>query len=180
MRFIFGFGSLVNDATHRYEIIAKARVTGFERQWVAARHGSHSFLSVTAQKNSEIEGLVLGVAEEDLAQLDIREKNYHSLEISPAAIRSSTPIDAPVFLYQASPDAVEITDEKPILQTYLDCVFQGYEAHFGAASIEAFIKTTNGWERGIHNDRADPIYPRAVPVDALDCVRFDQILSAGG
>jgi hypothetical protein len=49
----------------------------------------------------------------------------------------------------------------PILLSYLDTVVQGYLREFGEAGAARFFETTTGWEAGIHDDRTDPVYPRA-------------------
>ena len=142
MRYIFGFGSLVNDATHDYEIIAPASVSGFARQWVSAIDGQYSFLSASPQSDVSIKGLVLGVAEEKMAALAEREARYELVELNNANIQCNQKLNRPVYLYQAESDAIDQFDKKPILQSYLDCVFAGFETHLGTASIAEFIKSS--------------------------------------
>ena len=43
---------------------------------------------------------------------------------------------------------------------YLDVVVQGFLREFGEAGAQRFFETTDGWEVGIVNDRAAPLYPR--------------------
>jgi hypothetical protein len=40
-------------------------------------------------------------------------------------------------------------------------VAQGFLREFGEAGVARFFETTQGWEAGIRNDRAAPLYPRA-------------------
>ena len=44
--------------------------------------------------------------------------------------------------------------------SYLDVVVQGFLREFGPQGAQNFFETTDGWEAGIWDDRADPIYPR--------------------
>ena len=57
--------------------------------------------------------------------------------------------------------SIQTDVQKPILQSYLDVVFQGYLDHFGEDGIASFIATTLDWDRPILNDRDAPLYPRA-------------------
>jgi len=56
-------------------------------------------------------------------------------------------------------------------------VFSGYEKVFGRDGVKRFIATTDGWERPIFNDRADPIYPRHQTLPDRERAWIDALLS---
>jgi hypothetical protein len=151
----FGYGSLVNLATHDYRNPRKATVQGWRRQWVYAANRNASFLSVTPDPQTSIQGMIADVTDLGWKALDAREAAYNR-----HALQSRD--HAGVHIYQANPDYVDPTAQhKPILLSYIDCVIQGFLTHFGTDGVTGFFESTSGWERPIKDDRAEPIYPRA-------------------
>ena len=53
-------------------------------------------------------------------------------------------------------------NNKGLLQSYLDCVIQGYLKQFGEEIATEFFSTTDGWDITIRDDRLNPLYPRHV------------------
>ena len=156
----FGYGSLVNLATHDYVNPRKTTVTGWRRQWVYSLKRDVSFLSVTQDPQCSIQGLVADVTHIGWDALDVREVGYNRLELPDTAL-SETGFNG-VQIYQADPTHVDPTAyDKPILLSYIDCVVQGFLEHFDEDGVAAFFDTTAGWERSIKDDRTAPIYPRA-------------------
>jgi hypothetical protein len=159
--FFFGYGSLVNTRTHRHLPAHKARARGWRRAWRAIPGRPLAFLTVIPDPDSEIDGLIAGVADDDWPALDRREEFYdrldasdvvsHEAEGTPRIAIYSVPADRSVF-----PDR-----ERPVLLSYLDVVLQGYLDVYGEAGAERFIETTEGWEAPILDDRRAPLYPRA-------------------
>lgn len=175
MACFFGFGSLVNTATHKYLAITPAIVTGWERAWVNNDHYDHAFLSVTGDASNAIQGLMAEVPNNDWAELDLREAGYKRLVLQPddwqqahsdrqavgsAALEMGL---TDVQMYQhASGEFAR--DQKPILWSYLETVLYGYHQWFGEEGVRGFIATTRAWV-SIVDDRKSPQYPRYVPAE---------------
>lgn len=141
----FGFGSLVNTATHNYGNPQAAQVTGWRRVWVGTTISDKAFLSVERADTT-----ILGLTAEasDWAALDERETGYDR------HLHNGTTI------YAITPSIIE-ERAQPILLSYLDVVIQGFIRTHGPNAVQHFIDTTTGWNRPILNDRAKPLYPRA-------------------
>ncbi|MCP5075346.1 MAG: gamma-glutamylcyclotransferase [Rhodobacteraceae bacterium] len=156
----FGYGSLVNSATHEYANTRRATVLGWRRHWVQSALRDASFLSVQRDPLSRIQGVVADVGQIGWEALDERERAYnrHRLSEQELANQSSTS----VHIYQANPKFVAPTGgNKPILLSYLDCVVQGFLAQFGEDGVRAFFRSTTGWDTPVRDDRAAPVYPRS-------------------
>ncbi len=167
----FGYGSLVNLATHDYRNPRKATVQGWRRKWEYSAAREISFLSVVKDPQSTIQGLVADVANIGWQALDIREAAYkrHALASASGC--------AGVQIYVADPQYVDPkVQDKPILLSYLDCVVQGYLQQFGSEGVTAFFDSTTGWERPIKNDRITPVYPRAQLLTASQLALVDDHL----
>ncbi len=151
----FGYGSLVNLATHDYHNPRKANAQGWRRQWVYSLKRDVSFLTVTKDPHTSIQGMIADVANIGWDALDKREAAYNRFELQ----NNDT---AGVQIYVADPKHIDHAGQnKPILLSYLDCVVQGFLAQFGEQGVSAFFNSTSGWNHLIRNDRAAPIYPRA-------------------
>jgi len=157
----FGYGSLVNRATHAYPRAARARVRGWARVWRGTSLRRVAYLSAVEASGSEIEGLIAAVPGADWAALDARERAYarHPL----AMVSHDQPGPLSIMIYKVEPHHVSTAGDHPILLSYLDTVVQGYLREFGEAGVARFFATTRGWEVGITDDRAAPQYPRAQP-----------------
>lgn len=172
----FGYGSLVNRATHAYPSAHRARVQGWRRVWRHARLRPVAFLSVEPAPGVEIEGLIAAVPGGDWAALDAREAAYRRERVT-TGIRHEAPHRPEVALYRlpdgghAAPSAAH-----PILLSYVDVVVQGYLREFGQAGAERFFETTAGWEAPILDDRAAPRYPRHQGLGADERAFVDAML----
>ena len=158
--YFFGYGSLVNVATHDYRDPQPARLKGWRRAWVHTDLREVAFLSAVPSEGSEIDGLIAAVPGADWEALDAREYAYDRLPSNGAVSHSIAA--APEISVYAVPQSAQApgSDRHPVLLSYLDVVVQGYEQVFGEAGVAAFFATTDGWEAPILNDRATPIYPR--------------------
>ncbi|BDW84758.1 hypothetical protein MACH21_09350 [Roseicyclus marinus] len=157
--FFFGYGSLVNRATHVYEPARPARVRGWARVWRGTSLRKLAYLSAIEAPGVEIEGLIAPVPGGDWAALDLREAAYarHALR----DVTHDLPGAAEVMIYKVEPRHVAEGGAHPILLSYLDVVVQGYLREFGEAGVGRFFETTGGWEVGVLDDRDAPQYPRA-------------------
>lgn len=158
--YFFGYGSLVNTATHHFTDAHPARARGWRRAWRHTDLRPVAFLTALRDPDCTIEGMIAHVPDDDWHALDMREHAYarvsacedvdHALDHAPA-----------VALYAIPPDAHGRPDKAhPVLLSYVDVVVQGYLRSFGAAGARRFFETTSGWDAPIMDDRAAPIYSR--------------------
>ena len=168
MACFFGFGSLVNTGTHRYEAFTPASVIGWKRVWINNDSYEHAFLSVVPDESSKIQGLMAKVPNNDWVELDAREVGYARrvlaqdewlAEASSLQNHEQKPDDVQMYVYVQGECA---QPAKPILWSYVETVLHGYYQWFGEEGVQAFVNSTLAWT-DILDDRADPIYPRYVP-----------------
>lgn len=173
----FGYGSLVNRATHDFARPQPARLKGWRRAWRHTDLRPVAFLTAVPDPTCEIEGLIAQVPQGDWAALDQREWAYDRVPVT-QAIAHGLREAAEIAVYavpperQSAPDAVY-----PVLLSYIDVVVQGYLREFGEAGAKAFFDTTSGWETPVLNDRAEPRYPRHQALSEEERVFVDAALS---
>ena len=160
---VFGYGSLVNRRTQTFGG-EKTFLTGWRRVWVATSARPAAFLSVEPAGTS-IEGLSFPVPEADLPALDEREAQYDRIAHEHGVVYSV-------------PERNRAPRRAPILRSYLDVVMQGYLREFGQQGLARFMITTQGWDMGLFDDRAGPIYPRAQSMSAEETALFDALLGS--
>ncbi|KUJ73699.1 hypothetical protein AVO45_14000 [Ruegeria marisrubri] len=158
--YFFGYGSLVNLATHDFPDPQPARLRGWRRAWRHTDLRPVAFLTAIPDPHSEIEGMIAHVPRNDWAALDEREWAYDRVSAT-QAVRHTLKHEAEIAVY-AVPEHRhnDPTDSYPILLSYIDVVIQGYLRIFGPDGVDRFFATTDGWEAPILNDRAAPRYPR--------------------
>jgi hypothetical protein len=157
--YFFGYGSLVNRATHAYPNAARAQATGWARVWHATTIRQIAYLSVIEAPGVVIDGLIAAVPGGDWAALDQREHAYARHDLRDVA--HDHPTAGRIMIYQVEPRHIAPKGSHPILLSYLDTVVQGFLREFGEAGVARFFETTRGWDAGIQDDRAAPFYPRA-------------------
>ncbi len=172
-RYFFGYGSLVNRATHDYAGAFTARLTGWRRAWRRSPSRALCYLSVEPAAGVEILGLVAPVAQTALQALDVREQAYQRADVSHALSHAQP--DTPMVEIHTLPEGQhhDPTDENPILLSYLDVVVQGYLREFGNEGVAHFFATTAGWQAPILDDRSSPVYPRAQRLTAAQTALVD-------
>lgn len=157
----FGYGSLVNLATHDYPETMPATLTGWRRVWRHALARPVALLSVEPCPHTTLHCITAQVPHNDWTALDLREHAYLRRDVS-------AQFNQPTAVYQTNPahTAPPSTDH-PILLSYLDVVVSGYTTLMGHCPISGgpahFFDTTTGWGT-ILDDRAAPFYPRAQPL----------------
>lgn len=153
----FGYGSLVNLATHAYPDPTPATLTGWRRVWCHAKVRPVAFLSVEPCNQTTLHGITAQVPNADWAALDLREHAYLRRDVSDQ-FKTTTAV------YEANPThTAPPSTRHPILLSYLDVVVAGYATLMGDAGPVHFFATTTGWGP-ILDDRANPLYPRAQPL----------------
>jgi len=176
--YFFGYGSLVNRATHDYPDAVHAKAKGWRRLWRHTRLRPVAFLTVVADEDSTIEGLIAGVPNADWAALDQREWAYQRINASDD-VSHDLSHQPDVALYAVPHDQSHRPNVKhPILLSYIDVVVQGYLSEFGQDGAQRFFDTTDGWDTPIINDRAAPMYPRHQPLSKDDRHFVDEQLGA--
>ncbi|MBV1869128.1 MAG: gamma-glutamylcyclotransferase [Marinosulfonomonas sp.] len=158
-QFIFGYGSLVNQATHDYETSLTARLSGWKRIWRHTETNPVAFLTTEPDVNYDIDGLIIQVAHENPA-LELREQAYKRADVSHITSHDH-PGPTHIHTYTLVRDQHgPASRDRPILLSYLDVVVQGYFREFGEDGVQHFFETTEGWDTPVLDDRADPSYPR--------------------
>lgn len=174
----FGYGSLVNRATHAYEQAQPAALPGWRRVWVHTAVRPLAFLSVEPDASSTILGLIAHVPGGDWAALDAREYGYNR-HLAQARLPCDTPHGVQVYAVPQD-TAGQPATAHPILLSYIDVVVQGFLTEFGRDGVSDFFATTSGWQAPILNDRAAPQYPRAQTLSAAETAVVDDGLAAVG
>lgn len=181
---MFGYGSLVNprswppgNAWHAQP----ARLHGWRRIWGHCTGGAAPGVCVLTMKPdpaSSVAGVVIELPAGDLVALDSRERGYTRAALARDAFDTrSVAAAAPIEGYYSRVDHRRCGDESsPILRSYLDCVLDGFFALGGTAALEEFVVTTSGWESPILDERAQPLYPRAVVLAPQTRAAIDDVL----
>lgn len=174
----FGYGSLVNRATHAYPQAHPAHLKGWRRVWVHTAARPVAYLSVMRDESCTIAGLAAHVPGGDWVALDEREAAYarHPAQALPIG---RAPLEVQVY---AVPQAAAARPQTahPILLSYLDAVVQGFLREFGEEGVSDFFETTSGWDAPIRNDRETPLYPRAQRLSAAELSLVDTALAKRG
>lgn len=180
----FGFGSLVNRKTRPdQEHAVNATLSGWQRVWghrVVSGDTRQACTSLSVERaQSSIEGVIVSIRREELPSLDERELGYERIALEQSdfslteEVRTST-----IHIYRSLEQNRQLADsERPVLQSYIDCVMAGYLERFGESGLQRFMNTTRGWGGPILSDRHRPVYPRSVSLDEDKLRRFDQLLS---
>jgi hypothetical protein len=178
--YFFGYGSLVNRGTHDYAGAEAARLGGWRRVWRHTRIRPVAYLTVVPDPESEIDGLIAPVPSGGWQALDARERAYDRVAAE-HQVRHRLPHAPPIAVYtipegrHGTPDAA-----CPVLLSYLDVVVQGFLREFGAAGVERFRDTTDGWDAPVLDDRAAPRYPRHRVLTGAERGIVDELLLETG
>jgi hypothetical protein len=167
---VFGYGSLVNRATHAYAPARRARLEGWRRAWRYGAHRDGPYLTAVPSPGDAIDGLIAAIPGGDWTRLDAREIGY---------VRVPTPWPQ-VMIYVVPNPLPSRPDGAPIALSYVDAVAQGFLREYGTAGLDRFAATTDGWEVPILNDRAAPRYPRHQRLSAAETAQVDAMLRAVG
>lgn len=183
----FGYGSLINRATHLNDVIdvRAAHLKGWRRFW-QLRPDIPGFpavlLSVRREPGAVCDGVVVVDHTDNLAALDAREARYSRSEVAAndLVLPDGGHPAMPVYVYQANEADPPHRDPPHILQSYLDAVMKGLLEVHGEQAVAAFIATTDGFDYPIHRDRDRPVYPRAIAIGDDEMALFDRLLAEAG
>ena len=159
MRYVFGYGSLVNAATHNAPL-TPALLSGYRRVWHHTDLREIAFLSIEEAPGATIAGACQPVANDDFEALDLRETGYTRRD----AVVSPSPGETVV--YQVPKERRLGGAPHPLIMSYIDVVVGGFLDVFGSDGVADFFATTDGWDVRILDDRTAPIYPRHLPLRA--------------
>lgn len=158
--YFFGYGSLVNLATHDFPDPHPARLRGWRRAWCHTDLRPVAFLTAVPDAQSEIDGMIAHVPKNDWAALDEREWAYDRIAAT-EQVSHPLPRAVEIAVYAVPQRRRNDPNQShPILLSYVDVVVQGYLRAFGETGVRDFFDTTDGWNAPILNDRAEPRYPR--------------------
>lgn len=197
----FGYGSLVNRGTLAAGVVAAipARLNGWRRSWrprpdlgptpgvTLPRGLTPALLSAHRAEGSAIDGLLLIDLAVNLPVIDAREFRYHRRDITLAELTfdaaqielaAGLELDpgTRLHVYEARSEHPETVGPSPILRSYLDAVMQGFLREFGEEGVHRFVAETGAFHLPIHEDRHQPLYPRAVTLSAGETELFDLAL----
>ncbi|MEM6304983.1 MAG: gamma-glutamylcyclotransferase family protein [Pseudomonadota bacterium] len=175
--YFFGYGSLVNAATHDYPDPRPARLRGWRRVWVQTPARKAVYLSVEPHAGTTIKGLIAAVPGADWAALDLREAAYDRLPSGGAIQHDLSPPPQVSHYAVKNPQPLDLA-EAFIVLSYLDIVIKGYLDVFGTDGVQRFFDTTVGWDTPILNDRSDPRYPRYHQLTRAEEALVDDHLAA--
>ncbi|WP_170365304.1 gamma-glutamylcyclotransferase family protein [Ruegeria arenilitoris] len=175
--YFFGYGSLVNLATHDFPDPRPAGLRGWRRAWRHTDLRPVAFLTAVPDPDCEIDGMIAHVPKNDWAALDEREWAYDRIPAT-HAITHSLKTEVEIAVY-AVPEQhrKDPTHSHPVLLSYVDVVVQGYLRAFGLPGVERFFATTDGWDAPILNDRNAPRYPRHQQLHPDETALVDEHLS---
>lgn len=171
----FGYGSLVNRATHDYPNAQAATLNGWRRIWVRTDLRDVVFLSIHPAPGHRIDGLIASVPGADWTALDQRESGYARIDATAQVTHKAQASD--IAAYQVAPEKQRTGGDHRILLSYLDVVVQGFVREFGVTGAEAFFATTDGWDTPVLDDRTAPLYPRAQRLSAEEMALTDRLLA---
>ncbi|MFT7594660.1 MAG: hypothetical protein ACI8R4_001983 [Paracoccaceae bacterium] len=176
--YFFGYGSLVNSATHDFANPHRARLAGWRRVWRHTDLRPVAFLTVVPDPGTVIDGMIAHVPGDDWQALDQREWAYDRVPATKAVTHTlPQEVDIAVYAVPSEKHGTPSTDH-PILLSYLDVVVQGYLHEFGPDGADRFFATTDGWQAPILNDRAAPRYPRHQQLKPQETAFVDARLAA--
>lgn len=201
----FGYGSLVNRATLSSDVVAAipARLKNWRRTWrprpdmdpglVPAGFKplpgglTPSLLSAHPEEGSAIDGLLVIDRVDNLPAVDTREFRYHrrditlaDLEVDVSVTTRLEQLDIRLHVYEARLEHPPVQSHSPILQSYLDTVLKGFFDEFGIDGVHRFVAETDAFHTPIHEDRHQPLYPRAVAASHEQLALFDAALQTVG
>jgi glutathione-specific gamma-glutamylcyclotransferase len=173
-QWLFGYGSLVNDrAWIAPSALRPVSLAGWVRQWrhcTLSSFGPVCTLTLQPKPGATVDGVAFALDHGHWFALDEREVGYHRVEIDDHTLAPRNRL----HLYSTAGEALRWADSAfPILQSYVDCVLDGYYRRFGEAGLTSFMNSTEGWFGSIYPDRDDPIYPRAQKLDPTFLARVD-------
>lgn len=156
MLYLFGYGSLINlrslqNALKRRvnaEDVVQGYLLDYERVWGAAGDIAYEnlgvkrslFLDVKKRNGAYVNGILVSVTDEEIANLDKREKGYERIDVSENVVPATLCQKSTIYTYTYK-SIERISDVSCIPYKYWECICNG-AGKFGAKFLEDLIKTT--------------------------------------
>lgn len=189
---VLGYGSLMNtDSRQRFSAIPHdgipVIVHGFSRAWLTRSEiEKQTYVGAVPDSQSSLNAQLLpSKMDPSLAE---RERDYQFVSVSTADLEMDLTKDSKALLFPwleskslwICETLLQQPADKhfPVSQTYIDTCMAGCIEHGGEEEAIRFIQTTSLWEHPRHNDRENPVYPRAGRVPKSVCARIDALMEA--
>ncbi|CZF85904.1 MULTISPECIES: gamma-glutamylcyclotransferase family protein [Grimontia] len=178
--YIFGYGSLINDASRRLTgetgRAVPAKVSGLQRHWGYTGSPVMSHL-VVREGEGHCNGVLIHIDDSALEVFDIREAGYQRVLLDSERIQvlvDDFVVDGLVYVY-VTDEVIAPCSSHPIAQSYVDTVLAGC-LRYSADFAESFITSTYGWDFPRIDDRHSPVYQRVAGVADEDRCKIDAML----
>lgn len=184
MTFVFSYGSLMNPKARALTGITgesyPARVQGMVRRWDVPISGeARVSLGISPAANIVCNGVLIEVADDQLALFDAREPAYTRAVLAQEKLvvdgRQLSKEDR-LWIYEPE-QPISANTMEPIVQSYLDTAVAGC-LHFGEAFAREFIESTIDWRLPWIDDRKKPRFPRTpkrLPHKRIDALLADTL-----
>jgi gamma-glutamylcyclotransferase (GGCT)/AIG2-like uncharacterized protein YtfP len=190
-QFIFGYGSLVESQSRARTspsnlYASPVNVSGIQRGWFDQVGGvtlSTTYLGAVPDANSNCNGVIFKVSQQQLDEFDQRETGYKRERIEQKNISmldgSKSAPDGDIWFY-ANAEKRYASAEFPIVQSYVDICVNGcleIEATYPLAKqaqfAATFLKTSTNWSKYWVNDR---LYPRRAFIYQPNASKIDELI----
>jgi hypothetical protein len=190
-QFIFGYGSLV-ESQSRSRTSPSAlyafpvNVAGIQRGWFDQVGGvslSTTYLGAVPDPDSNCNGVIFQVSQQQLDAFDQRETGYNRERIdqkSVTMLNGSESAPEGDIWYYANTKKLYASPVCPIVQSYVDICLNGcleLEATYAQAKeakfAETFLRTCSNWSKYWVNDR---IYPRRAFIYVPNASQIDGLI----
>lgn len=179
--YIFGYGSLINDASRRLTgetgRTVPAIVSGLQRHWSHTGSPVMSHL-VVKEGEGQCNGVLIHIEDAALEVFDIREAGYQRVPLDSTRIQvleEDFVVNGPIYVY-VTDEVISPCSNYPIAQSYVDTVLVGC-LRYSADFAHTFISSTYGWDCPKIDDRASPVYQRVAGVADTDRNKIDEMLA---
>lgn len=179
--YIFGYGSLMNSAsrqlTGKTADAIPTTVHGFKRYWGKVDDSYILSPLVVDKGEGSVNGVLLKVSEEELAEFDIRERGYQRVQIAYNQLEHRHQLDQQDKVWVYIKDNPEPPcDLSPIMQSYIDTVLAGC-LEISEQFAHQFIQQTIGWHFPTENDRHAPKYGNLAGVTPEHHSKIDALVA---
>ena len=190
-QFIFGYGSLLESQSRARTspsalYASPVNVAGIQRGWFDQVGGvslSTTYLGAVPDPNSNCNGVIFQVSQQQLEAFDQRETGYDRKRVDQKNVTmldgSKAAPGGDIWFY-ANREKQYASAKCPIVQSYVDICLNGcleleatYPLAKEAAFAETFLKTCSDWSKYWVNDR---IYPRRAFIYVPNASRIDQLI----
>jgi hypothetical protein len=179
--FILAYGSLISSdsraKTGETGQVWPVKLHGFERHWaVVDPDMDMSTVAIQKSENAACNGILVAVAEDQIALFDEREIGYQRSQVLPEQLTAylDEPLPEGTYWVYHTEEIKHPEEACPIVLSYVDVILSGCLEHGDAFALD-FLALTKGWQSPLINDRPAPRYPRAQP--ELPTERLNRLLA---